>query len=171
MERFARAFDTPDMSRLEGPLFDWLRSIHMLVDERKKSLARELPIPEHSSLDAGGTRCPWTTSSASTKSSRSRLSLRPTSWPPNDVLPTAQASHSGEPLAQGREIDHVGSRREHVIPPRSGGPVGSYFGEACHDWDSRCGLRSDPTQTDPEHGHGPHVARAAGLRGGGCDGT
>ena len=58
MERFARAFDAPDMSRLEGPLFKWLTSIHMLVEERKKSLARELPLPEHSTLDSARTKVP-----------------------------------------------------------------------------------------------------------------
>lgn len=58
MERFARAFDAPDMSRLEGPLFDWLTSIDMLSEERKKSLAPELPLPEHSGLDAAGIKIP-----------------------------------------------------------------------------------------------------------------
>lgn len=58
MERFARAFDAPDMSRLEGPLFRWLTSIHMLVAERNESLARELPLPEHSALDAARIKVP-----------------------------------------------------------------------------------------------------------------
>lgn len=53
MERFARAFDAPDMSRLESPLFKWLTSIDMLVEERKTSIARDLPTPKRSALDAG----------------------------------------------------------------------------------------------------------------------
>lgn len=58
MERFARTFDAPDMSRLEGPLFKWLTSIEMLVDERRKSLAPELPLPEQSALDTATIKVP-----------------------------------------------------------------------------------------------------------------
>jgi hypothetical protein len=58
MERFARAFDAPDMSRLEGALFKWLTSIDMLVEERNSTLARELPLPEYSAIDAAMIKVP-----------------------------------------------------------------------------------------------------------------
>lgn len=57
-ERLARAFKAPDMSRLDAPLFDWLTSVDMLVSERKESIAPQMPLPEHSALDAATIKVP-----------------------------------------------------------------------------------------------------------------
>lgn len=58
MERFGRAFDAPNMARLEGGLSRWLTSIHMLVTLRSSSLAPELPVPEQSAVNTDVVKVP-----------------------------------------------------------------------------------------------------------------
>jgi hypothetical protein len=53
MEKFGRAFDAPDMKRLEAPLLRWLTSIDMVRDIRARRIAPKRPLPERSVLDAG----------------------------------------------------------------------------------------------------------------------
>jgi hypothetical protein len=53
MERLGRAFNSPDMKRLEGPLFRWLTSIEMVRDVRARLVAANRPLPKRSVLDAG----------------------------------------------------------------------------------------------------------------------
>lgn len=58
MERIARAYDEPNMSRLEKPMFKWLTSIHMLSTLRSTSLAPERALPQLSAVYAATVMVP-----------------------------------------------------------------------------------------------------------------
>jgi hypothetical protein len=58
LERFSRAFDAPDLSRLEDALFRWLTSVHMLYSLRSGAIAPDIETPQPSPLDSGKVHIP-----------------------------------------------------------------------------------------------------------------
>ncbi len=58
MERFSRAFEAPNLKRLEVSMFRWLSSLHMLYGIRSGAFAPEVAVPTRSPLDQGRVKVP-----------------------------------------------------------------------------------------------------------------
>jgi hypothetical protein len=58
MERFCRVTEAPDMSRLEGSVFRWLSSLHMLHSIRTSAVAPSVAAPKRSQLSHGSVKVP-----------------------------------------------------------------------------------------------------------------